>query len=136
MSNSVLRDKNDKILNPKIPRYEKMKKKILWENPNPTSNFNTQNITLSSNKYQFLEIVYYNWVTDQLEQCLIIEKGANGALTSIVYSNSIYVGIRALTYVDETTLKLSDTYVFHFGSTNMEKLNGHAVPVRIYGYYS
>lgn len=31
---------------------------ILWENPNPTSDFSTQNITLSSSDYDVLELFY------------------------------------------------------------------------------
>ena len=133
MSNSVLKDKDKNILNFKIPRYEK---KLLWENPSPNSNFKTQNISLSDPNYKFLLIAYYNWVTDKLEQVAIMEKGCNGALMSIVYENSIYISIRAITSLSSTELKVTDAYTAHFGANNIENLNGHCVPVKIYGLYS
>lgn len=133
MSNSVLKDKEGNILNPKIPRYEK---KLLWENPSPNSNFKTQNISLSDPNYKFLLIVYYNWVTDKLEQVAIMEKGCDGALMSIVYKNSIYISIRSVISLSSTELKVTDAYTAHFGANNIENLNGHCVPVKIYGLYS
>lgn len=112
-----------------------IKKRLLWTNSNPNSSFASQNVKLSSNDYQFLLIIYYNWTTDKLEQSVVIEKGSNGILPSVVYSNSIYVGFRSLTYVNETTLNFSDTTAMHFGGSNTEVLNGHAIPVKIYGFY-
>ena len=55
MSNSVLMDKDENILNPKIPRYEE---KVLWENNSP-GEFNSLNVTLSDGNYKKLKWYYY-----------------------------------------------------------------------------
>ncbi len=56
MSNSVLMDKDENILNPIIPRYEKMISNVLYENENGTNS----SITLSDDisNYKYIEIFY------------------------------------------------------------------------------
>lgn len=72
MSNSVLKDKTGKILNPKIPRYEE---KVLWENNSPGA-FNSLNVTLSDGNYKKLKWYYYiNTLVDDEILCVESLKG-------------------------------------------------------------
>ncbi len=114
--NNVLKDKNGNILNPKIPRYEEF---VLWENSNPTADFNTQNIVFSSDSYDVYEIYYYVSTTNQQ---MLTAKSLKGHGTRLMIPTD-QMQYRTLTYVN------GNTY-----SINTAGDPSYAVPVKIIGY--
>lgn len=112
--------------------------KTLWENPNPTAEFAAQNITLASDDYDFL-IVLYNpmiGINVYLRATAIISKGAHTIL-SYTFANDDSVGCanRWFVYVNDTTYSADVGYGENSGSTRSQT-NGACVPVAIYGIKS
>ena len=62
MSNDVLKNKDNSIINPKIPRYEKLIATELFNNPDGTA----KDIELSDSiaNYKYIEIYYTNQTLD------------------------------------------------------------------------
>lgn len=111
-----------------IPFMEK-----LWENPDPTSAFGAQNITLSSSDYDCLLIFHKIHTTlDNISSC-IVEKGKTAHL-ELAYlpasSNNLYT--RDLTYVNDTTLSATACTRFQIGSSQTTS-NDNVIPIAIYG---
>ena len=102
MSNSVLKDKDDKILNPNIPRYEKRLRKVLWTNPNPSQEMGADVvINLSSSDYDELEWVfaYSNGANNAISvNCL---KGMNITVITMGYNYPTLIR-RVINYVSDT----------------------------------
>lgn len=103
----------------KLPLYKK-----LWENPNPTSAFAAQTITLLSDDYDFLMVVYetsLNGTTD----VNISTKGNSIQLSSSGATAPIY---RIMDYVSVTSYSVGASY---YGGTESDIYN---VPLVIYGF--
>lgn len=137
--NSVLRDNQGNILNPKIPRYEKVSHtQVLWTNPNLTSSFAGQTITLSSANYTHYEVEYYDWLGDKKTMTSgKIPKGSGTNLTTIILpsgSTSIYTSRRNVGYTSDTKLNFSDCASQPVGATTWGVLNNHCIPIKILGY--
>lgn len=124
MSNSVLMDKDENILNPKIPRYEE---KVLWENNSPGA-FDSLNVTLSDGNYKKLKWYYYiNTLFDDEVLCVESLKGFGTRL----YTPSSDGG----TYYRMVT-KNSDTN-YTIGSLNPSTVTTTLlVPFKVVGIYS
>lgn len=102
MSNSVLMDKDENILNPNIPRYEKRLRKVLWTNSNPSQEMGADVvINLSSDDYDELEWIfeYSNSANNAISvSCL---KGQNVHVITMGYNNPTLIR-RVINYVSDT----------------------------------
>lgn len=107
--------------------------KILWTNPNPTSEFAAQSVSIDDNNYDTFEIVFMvlnNNSKVVLSQ--IIYKGFGTDLISIV-ANSTAGGMRSrrVNY-SKGVLNFSDAYL-STGAANTVN-NGVVVPLHIIGH--
>lgn len=98
MSNSVLMDKDENILNPIIPRYEKMISNVLYENENGTNS----SITLSDDisNYKYIEIFYRSNDSD-LKSTKIFNNN----------SSNVYIDLTINHFVTNTILYIKTTNV-------------------------
>lgn len=103
---------------------------ILWENPNPTTDFAAQDITLSSSDYDCYEVIYkQNTNTNRALNTGKIVKGY-GAVLNEALSSSRY---RAINYNSETSLNIGEgTSVTPYGNTVPD--NYQCIPLYIIGY--
>lgn len=101
--------------------------KILWTNSNPTSEFSSQNITLSSNDYDML-LMFFLRAKDvnELIQGMTI-KGYSIRVDSVTGDGSSRR--RILTYVDDTTYNVSNGF-----GPDGSAVNGAMVPLYVIGY--
>lgn len=91
---------------------------LLWENPNPTSAFPAQGITLANDNYDLLLITTASGIST------IAEKGRT---LQLVYTNSNLTGERRVTYVSDTSLNVGNAT--YNGATS----NTYLIPVAVYG---
>ena len=117
----------------------KIKRTLLWSNPNPSSDFNAQTITLSSDDYDFLMIVILGSSSSNKYPITFLDKGKNGYIEySTTSENSdapaytIMTQMRIVTFVDNKTLTISKN---HYGRISVyegtrQDLNK---PYQIYG---
>ena len=127
MSNSVLKDKDNKILNPKIPRYEKRLRKVLWTNSNPSQEMGADVvINLSSSDYDELEwlFAYSTTAGNNFSACCL--KGKNVIAATIGYNDATLIR-RIIDYVSDTQYK---SRVAKWGTVDS---NTHIIPVEIIG---
>ena len=128
--NNVLKDKDGNILNPKIPRYDRLKSKVLWENPNPTIDFSAQNITLNSSDYDYLEIFYYDNTGRKYCVSLKSIKGEKILLHCNWSGSTTLTLMRMMDYVNDTTYSVSTGY------QGGQKDSSICIPIKILGYKS
>ena len=107
----------------------------LWVNPNPTSSFGGQQITLSSNNYDEL-IIYYKEIASGITLFTqIIEKG---------YSTRLFIGFapsdvkgaiyeRTMTINSETSYTFGDASFFYSSTQQQGTNNNLIVPFKIVG---
>lgn len=127
MSNSVLKDKNDKILNPNIPRYEKRLRKVLWTNPNPSQEMAADVLfNLSSDDYDELEWIFSYSTTASNNFSFCCLKGENVTAITIGYNDSTLIR-RIIDYVNDKQYK---SRVAKWGTSDS---NTHVIPVKIIG---
>ena len=112
--------------------------KLLWSNPNPTSAFASQNITLSSDDYDLLLCVYKRTTDNAASACTMALKG--GALF-LQQSKASSDGAGAFTRDcwpvsgSSTVFNFSDTYGAT-GTTAAGVNNNYLIPLKIYGVKS
>lgn len=88
------------MINPKL-----YSGKVLWTNPNPTNYFVSQNVDLTSDDYDILEIFYIEYQNTQRMLSQKTIKGHGIVLdTLFYYNNSMYMGSRNIDYVSDTRL--------------------------------
>lgn len=111
--------------------------KLLWQNPNPNVQFASQNITLSSDDYDVLEIYYYDWTTSKRMKTVKALKGEKILIDASFYSGiDYYVASREMTYNSNTSYSVGDC-VSLYGTTTtaiVNPINFVCVPVKILGY--
>lgn len=114
--------------------------KLLWTNPNPNNGFGPQDVTLSSDDYDILEIFYYDWSGDgdsyenMLSQRAV--KGYSALLQcQITFNSKAYAGNRRVIYTNDTKLHFNTCYrtvdTSSFNTGTYDKWN---VPIYIVGY--
>ena len=102
MSNSVLMDKDENILNPNIPRYEKRLRKVLWTNSNPSQEMGADvPINLSSSDYDELEWVFAYSTTANNAISVNCLKGMNITVITMGYNSPTLIR-RVINYVSDT----------------------------------
>lgn len=89
-----------------INKVTDSKFKVLWTNPSPQSNFNSQNVTLSSNDYDYLIFNYRNNESDGMS--VIVKKGQNAKLIYNAYDSGQLLYERTAKYVNDTTYQFLD----------------------------
>lgn len=108
----------------------------LWVNQNPTSTFNSQDITLSSDDYDYLEVYFYD-LSDNNNlnmKCTKVLKGENATLDNVLYnsSNEFYFSTRYLRYNSDTSYTAQNTKSSYNGQV-VDGLNFVCIPVKIVG---
>lgn len=112
--------------------------KVLWENPNPTSSFASQNITLNSSDYNYISIEYCLFGGSGYRQAMATGKMAystNGYkldFTDFHGTRGIVGYTRTITPLSKTSYSVSDATAFW--SVGTETSNNHALPLKIIGY--
>ena len=110
----------------------------LWENPNPSNSVSTQNITLSSNDYDYLIFVCrLQPGNDLVSQFTLKGYGANFGIgwdynggSGYTYYNAGYR--RAFSYSSDTSYRVSDCYVRYSNNTSNTIVNNYIVPLFVY----
>lgn len=106
-----------------------LKGQILWTNPNSTSDFSAQAITLSSNDYDMYEIIYYSSITQAVQMTTgKIKKGENLYLTQTYYDAQVRVRQREVIYNSDLSLNVQEAK--NNGSTQ----NTDLIPIYVIGY--
>lgn len=106
-----------------------LKGQILWTNPNPTSDFSAQAITLSSNNYDMYEVIYYSSITQAVQMTTgKIKKGENLYLTQTYYDAQVRVRQREVIYNSDLSLNVQEAK--NNGSTQ----NTDLIPIYVIGY--
>ena len=109
--------------------------KKLWENPSPTSAFASQNITLSSDDYDFLLYVFKNDSSGSIVISSIGQKGTNALLTyTITTSSGAQTARRQVNYISAKGVNVDNGYVSSTGTTAHTQTNTACVPIYIYGF--
>ncbi len=134
----LVNQKDNKIFNGIIPRYEELKNKILWINPLPQNSIAEKTIELENDDYDYLEIYYYDWNNNGFKNLSSIRilKGYSGTFSTIFNNNGhLYFGERTLKRVNDTKYTLSQNYGLWFNGPNyaIENINSVCVPIMIYG---
>lgn len=109
---------------------------ILWTNPNPTSAFASQTVTLSSDDYDMLEIFYYDYIgTNNMYSTKFI-KGNNGNLMAMFqYHDHGYIGNRLATYKSDISYTFSNgVTIVQSDSFNRAGTGEWCIPLYIIGY--
>jgi hypothetical protein len=115
--------------------YETLKRvngTILWQNPNPNAEFQSQNITLNSNDYDCYEIIYLQDVsTPRIFNTGKILKGHG----TILDFQAMLPHYRAVNYVSDTTLQINEGVdVYYTSPASTVASNTTCVPLYIIGY--
>lgn len=109
--------------------------KILWTNPNPTSNFSGTIITLNSSDYDMYEIIYSS-EAGTLNNTLKSTKSIKGygTIMEITNPSGSVTPIRArnVTYDTDTRLMISDGYTNNVYPLSTD--NSKCIPLYIIGY--
>ena len=108
----------------------------LWENPNPTSAFASQDIDLASDDYDFLAFEWRNYYTGSKYTFLTwVSKGSDCFLT---YSNAqnggILVARRYITRVSDTKYTVMDANREQGSETSATVDNNFDIPLVVYGF--
>ena len=105
----------------------------LWENPDPTSTFASQNITLSSDDYDMLLLVYNISTSNYAQKSCICEKGKNIILDLASHSSNGATSCRRdITFISATVLAVGANYRSVGASTSTTE-NQMVIPVTVYG---
>lgn len=115
---------------------------VLWTNPNPTSSFAGQQITLSDSleNYDYYEVIYYN--TTSLTQTFTSGKIKNDKITTLCYfagleaNTYIAVRYRVITSVNASQGKITfgDAYNKYIHEQTLTTNNILVIPYKIIGY--
>ena len=113
--NEVLKDKDNKILNPRIPRYEKIKTKTIYSNENGTSD--NINLTENININDMIRIYYKNGnlhgsveITDAV--------GKRALLSLMTTDGNIYIQIAEIKISEKTISFSKNTEWWHSVSSD------------------
>ena len=127
MSNSVLMDKDENILNPNIPRYEKRLRKVLWTNSNPSQEMGADVvINLSSSDYDELEWLFAYSTSNSNNVSITCLKGNSLLISMISYADG--VSLRRIIN------RISDTqYKTQVAKRATADTSAHVIPVKVIG---
>lgn len=108
---------------------------ILWTNPNPTSNFDGQNVNLSNSDYDVLEIIFDQGagMNKIFSQKFIKGKGTF-LQCDLVAEAGIYFRWRNIIYVNDTEYTIGYGYQQIAGQSSSSQANSAIIPLYIIGY--
>lgn len=107
--------------------------KILWTNSNPTTAITTTTITLTSDDYDVLEIIYRMSIDSNIQFSSKFLKGAGCELMGGVYGGNNYeIMFRTLSRTNDTSFDLDKC----FYGRNKVLYNDGIIPLYIIGYKS
>lgn len=92
---------------------------VLWENPNPTANFDSQNIVFNNSDFDVYEVYYYIATTNQQ---VLTAKSLKGHGTRLIIPSD-QIQYRTISYVSDNTYNV-----------NAASDPTYGVPVKIIGY--
>lgn len=119
------------------PDYETLEySRILWVNPAPNAaQFSPQEITFSSDDYDFFDILYYCYYDVHTVECARVYKEHTPAnlTTTFQYNNRLYGGHRTITKIDDKKYSISSVQCNPFGGTGSDTTNDWIIPVIVYG---
>jgi len=120
-------------------RLQKAEKSyVLWTNQNPTTGFESQNIELNSNDYDYYEVLFIEQLGsfNNLLSTGKIPKGRNTTLiTTTNYANTYpQIFRREVNYINASSLKINNGYYQSCNSNNRSSNNQIVVPYQIIGY--
>lgn len=104
---------------------------ILWENPAPTAEIETIDITLSSEDYDALDVYWRSSNTSTTTKLDGFVKGDNGLLSEVSYdteSSMLLSFWRAITYNSDTSLTIDEA-----GNSQQESCAHKLIPIKIVG---
>lgn len=117
------------LINENNAAINNIKGKILWTNSNPTNDFASQNILLSSSDYDVLEVFYRSDISGGVgfsAKCL------KGYGTQCVFNSNISTNmwVRRITRNSDTSFSATNCVKVNDNSTS----NSQCVPLYIVGY--
>ena len=108
----------------------------LWTNPNPTIEFNEQDITLNSDNYDYAIMICKYIIEDTTDISFMFEKGNSPFLSFSKATNSseypITIASRRTDILSDTSLHIRDCYVSDNAQAGIV-LNSFLVPYKILG---
>lgn len=117
----------------------RMKPKILWQNPNPTVTFNEQDIILNSDDYDMLLVIYKEYKGQIFMMSNFTVKGLNVKLidaSDYGASGNYYIAtyLRRIVRNSDTSFHVNSCFVhYNSGTTNKED-NNYLIPLYFIGY--
>lgn len=103
--NPILTDDLRKLIESNTSNISGLKGNVLWINPNPNNAIsNALNITLSSDDYDFLEIITKQTTTDSRSYITKIPKGSDGRIYVITLTG--ICAVRNIRYDSDTSYTL------------------------------
>ena len=103
--NPILTDDLSKLIESNTSNISGLKGNVLWINPNPNNAIsNALNITLSSDDYDFLEIITKQTTTDSRSYITKIPKGSDGRIYVITLTG--ICAVRNIRYDSDTSYTL------------------------------
>lgn len=138
MSNDVLKNKDNSIINPKIPRYEKLIATELFNNPDGAAKDIELNDSLAN--YKYIEIYYTNPTFDIFDSSRI--DNPNGKKTSLKVSMRYADGGAYYTYFRDVSFdgnKITNLYGGYYavrtdGSIEYFNNNNYISVTKVLGY--
>lgn len=103
---------------------------ILWTNANPTSTFNEQNITLSSDDYDMLEFYFKNYKSVDRVNTSTTLKGYGTELIQVT-TDAPYIQRRLVNYVNDTTYTIKS---FEGSVFPGNVANDYIIPIYVVGH--
>ena len=109
--------------------------KLLWENPNPTAEFARQNITLSSDDYDELEVLFAHDTNLSYEFRARVSKGYGTALSFTTMSDTeYYILYRGFIRSSDISFLIGNCYYYNKSTDKVVNHNTSAIPLKIIGY--
>ena len=110
-----------------VPHYT-----LLWTNPNPTSSFAAQTISLDLSKYDAVEVVARQYATDSFVFSSKAEVGKFGKLFCYGYDDARELDTRRYE-VSTTGVSFQTGYYTMISDSSGTASSTHCVPYKIYG---
>lgn len=106
---------------------------VLWENPDPTVDFSSQTLTLSSADYDYLELYYKFGTTYNIVSTMKTVKGYECRMFMMAgTSNGVEAYYRDLIRYNDTSFRISTC--FKAVATTESETNAYIIPIKIVGY--
>lgn len=121
------------VIPPLLASAGNMRIASLWTNADPSQAFDAGNITLSSNDYDMLLVLYYYNISGGSMSC-IAPKGSNIRLCTLTGGSTggAMTAARDITYSSDTLLLISDC-LKAIGTAPGATDNNYVIPTAIYG---